>query len=70
MKKYVAIAPEVGEIHSYLTNWRKYPIIKIIEKKIKYHGMVFSINTDYGVAMCFEIGCPHLNGKNWTIKEV
>ena len=69
MKKYVAIAPE-GE-YLDITPGKEYPIIGIYgEKKFKY-GRMFDMSDDVGFTLlCNEYNCVHLNGKNWTIKEV
>ena len=72
MKKYVAIAPEVGEIHSYLTNGRKYPIIEICKNNNHEYGRMFKMLDDVGfMLICNEFKCAHLEDVgNWTIKEV
>lgn len=77
MKNYVAIAPKEGEIADYLTNGKEYPITRFDENadgtRIDFGkiGFGFYIIDDYGVERsCLENESAHLNGLNWTIKEV
>ena len=68
MKKYVAIAPE-GE-YLNITSGKEYPIIEFLSNS-KNYGILFTILDDVGFYLvCPEIECAHLQGGNWTIKEV
>ena len=74
MKKYVAIAPE-GE-YLEITPGKEYPIIEFDmdcgEEKIwgKYGRGFYIFSDDGNECACLELGCSHLNGGNWIIKEV
>ena len=70
MKKYVAIAPE-GEYFD-ITPGKEYPI-NIIESEELHPdtGKYFEVLDDVEDKIhCNEFKSHHLNGKNWTIKEV
>ena len=69
MKKYVAIAPE-GE-YLDITPGKEYRIKNIGRAKTLWYGRHFEIRDDAGDNLfCNEFKCCHLNGKDWTIKEV
>lgn len=72
MKKYVAVAPKEGEIASYLTNGKEYPITEIHESKSEIYGRYFHFINDNNNTDCYssEKNSIHLNGLDWTIKEI
>ena len=68
MKKYVAIPSKNGV---ELTKGKEYLVIKLEENKSRIYGRGFVIFNDVGHELyCCEFKCEHLNGKDWTIKEV
>jgi len=69
MKKYVAIAPK-GE-YLDITPWKEYPIKNIDWNEELGYGRHFEMRDDAGDNLfCNELESSHLNGGNWTIKEV
>ena len=72
MKKLVAIAPKKGKISGYLTNGKAYPIVEYFEKKENEVQDHFSFIDDDGDTCPYSVinRSVHLNGLNWTIKEV
>lgn len=69
MKKYVAIAPE-GEYED-ITPGKEYPVIWSFGDYVGEYGRMFRIFNDTNHKLiCNEFKSYHLNGKNWTIKEV
>ena len=70
MKKYVAIAPE-GE-YLDITSGKEYPIEVIESEELHPNtGKYFEVIDDVEYKIhCNELESAHLNGKNWTIKEV
>jgi hypothetical protein len=69
MKKYVAIAPE-GE-YLDITPGKEYPVILSFGGHVGQYGRMFRIFDDTNHKLiCNEFASSHLNGKNWTIKEV
>ena len=75
MKKYYAIAPKKGLIEPYLTNGKRYEIVRFdgIDEKANTFGKfgrVFFIICDTGTEIyCLERECEHLSNLNWEIVE-
>ena len=69
MKNYVAIAPEGKYLD--ITQGKEYPIANISWNEEFVYGRHFEMLDDIKDKICCnEFECAHLNGKNWTIKEV
>lgn len=69
-KKWVAIAPEKGEIAPYLTNGKAYDVLWIGGENENY-GREFVFMSDVGATSTSnELNSWHLNGLNWTLKEI
>jgi hypothetical protein len=69
-KKWVAIAPKKGKIAPYLTNGKAYDVLWIGGENENY-GREFRFLSDIGaISTSNELNSLHLNGLNWTLKEV